>query len=103
MNFIKVTKKYFRSFDSIINTKNIKNVFALPNNFKESNSIEKLCDRYVIVTKDDNHDIYITLDTTTKYLAQNKIYIKAVYGAIWTEFGLKYIAKMNDKGKLELL
>ena len=26
-----------------------------------------------------------------------------LYGAIWTEWGLKYVAKMNDQGKLELL
>ena len=28
---------------------------------------------------------------------------KEVYGAIWTDTGLKYIAKMNEKGELELL
>ena len=26
-----------------------------------------------------------------------------VYGAIWTDKGLIYVAKMNDKGELELL
>ncbi len=26
-----------------------------------------------------------------------------VYGAIWTEWGLKYVAKMNGKGEFELL
>ena len=70
---------------------------------KQLKLITDMIDRYVVVTKDNNHDIYITLDATTKYLAQNKIYIKAVYGAIWTEFGLKYIAKLNNKGELELL
>ena len=29
--------------------------------------------------------------------------IKAIYGAIWTDKGLIYAAKMNDKGELELL
>lgn len=28
---------------------------------------------------------------------------KEVYGAIWTDKGLIYVAKMNDKGELELL
>lgn len=26
-----------------------------------------------------------------------------IYGAIWTDKGLIYVAKMNDKGELELL
>ena len=26
-----------------------------------------------------------------------------IYGAIWTSKGLIYVAKMNDKGELELL
>lgn len=30
-------------------------------------------------------------------------YFWTVYGAIWTEKGLIYIAKMNEKGELELL
>ena len=30
-------------------------------------------------------------------------YFWTVYGAIWTEKGLIYVAKMNDKGELELL
>ena len=29
--------------------------------------------------------------------------LSKIYGAIWTEWGLKYIAKMNSKGELELL
>lgn len=28
---------------------------------------------------------------------------KEVYGAIWTDKGLIYVAKMNNKGELELL
>ena len=28
---------------------------------------------------------------------------KNVYGAIWTEWGLKYVSKMNEKGELELI
>ena len=26
-----------------------------------------------------------------------------IYGAIWTEWGLKYVAKMNENGEFELL
>ena len=28
---------------------------------------------------------------------------KYFYGAIWTEWGLKYVAKMNENGELKLI
>ncbi len=33
----------------------------------------------------------------------NSPQMKTIYGAIWTEKGLTYVAKMNDEGELELL
>ena len=29
--------------------------------------------------------------------------LTCIYGAIWTDKGLIYVAKMNEKGELELL
>ena len=73
---------------------------------KVADKIEELCDEFVVVRKDgeteimDDSDVdfhiregfYPTEDTEETY-----------YGAIWTDKGLIYVAKMNDKGELELL
>jgi hypothetical protein len=57
------------------------------NIIKQADTIEELCD--VIVCNADYkgkaEDLYFN-----------------IYGAIWTEKGLIYVAKMNDKGELEL-
>lgn len=74
---------------------------------KQANTIEELCDSEVIVWNDS------TPSTWNKFLTKQefeRLYssfqrkkIIAVYGAIWTDKGLIYVAKMNDKGELELL
>ena len=64
---------------------------------KEANTIEELCDEFVVKYEDTHnlvdYDCAKTID----------IEVADVYGAIWTEWGLKYVAKMNDKGELELI
>ena len=63
-----------------------------------ADTIEELCDEFVIWFKE--------LDKPTQFrdFETAKQYKKAkVYGAIWTDKGLIYVAKMNDKGELELL
>ena len=64
---------------------------------KSADAIEELC------------DLFIVWNTKNVYCFWNSCHnlpfedIDKVYGAIWTEWGLKYVAKMNDKGELELL
>jgi hypothetical protein len=63
---------------------------------KFADTIEELIDRYVCVEPNGEHTV----------LPSNSIvsFIETIiYGAIWTEWGLKYVAKMNIKGGLELL
>ena len=73
---------------------------------KQADTIEGLCDEFVIVHKDGTHVFQKSTadDKVSKeyveYLLRNN---QTFYGAIWTEHGLKYIAKMNEKGELELL
>ena len=73
---------------------------------KQADTIPELCDEFVVVQK-DFHDLLNAdthcLQTLKKYYEINKIEVLGIYGAIWTEWGLKYVAKMNDKGELELL
>ena len=65
----------------------------------QSETIEELCDRFVAKTCD------ITKYRVEQRLEYAKIYcgVETIYGAIWTEWGLKYVAKMNENGELELI
>ena len=65
-----------------------------------ADTIEELCDEFVRIASNNRHDA-IDLELGKQYkIAYPNI---KVYGAIWTDKGLIYVAKMNDKGELELL
>lgn len=64
-----------------------------------ADTIEELCDEFVI--KGTNWQQIIDLESA-RYNLKRPTKLK-VYGAIWTEKGLIYVAKMNDKGEFELL
>ena len=85
---------------------------------KQSEIIEELCDEfrgiwinYYESKKKDAHEEYLYdeernvfyayFDELTHKEAIEKFDI--FYGAIWTDRGLIYVAKINDKGELELL
>lgn len=77
-------------------------------NGKFADTIEELCDEFIfVVTFLNDKGYWIVKDYEyakkgiTSY-KEDKIEA-ACYGAIWTEWGLKYIAKFNNKGELELL
>ena len=119
--------KYIRTKDGIIESKRVKfldngqveltdgkhswrlDCFPI---IKQADTIEELCDEFVI--KVDNeylHAKYYHIDRTFYiYNTDEEIglveclrFNYIVYGAIWTDKGLIYVAKMNDKGELELL
>ena len=67
-----------------------------------ADTIEELCDEFVC----DNKIVNVEHDLENNLWVDDKLFedIKdIVYGAIWTDKGLIYVAKMNDKGELELL
>lgn len=70
-------------------------IYALAERYADT--IEELCDEFVGVDKTKEHDKLspLSLKSYCNYVA--------IYGAIWTEWGLKYVAKMNEEGELELL
>ncbi len=88
---------------------------------KQADTIEELCDEFVLIHTeyDNSKDIFEARSSGTwlqhrgdnyysfglEQVRSGKMNIKGstLYGAIWTEWGLKYVAKMNDKGELELL
>jgi len=65
----------------------------------KSENLEELCDRFVAKTCD------ITQYWVETKLENAKMYcgVEIIYGAIWTDKGLIYVAKMNSKGDLELI
>ena len=64
---------------------------------KEADTIEELCDEFVCL---ENKMMFIHLETITSSCNLKHL---TVFGAIWTDKGLIYAAKMNEKEELELL
>ena len=75
---------------------------------KQADTIEELCDCYIVI-KNNRHSYYtkkqFNRTRTDHFLLARDVKLgkKIVYGAIWTNKGLIYVAKMNEKGELELL
>ena len=71
----------------------------------QADTIEELCDGYVVrryVMDEPCHWFYITKEKMKADISlRNSAY--TIFGAIWTDKGLIYVAKMNEKGELELL
>lgn len=68
---------------------------------KQSDSIEELCDEFVFFDK-DNKPHYKSQEGEIWWLGAS-LYTETLKGAIFTDKGLIYVAKMNEKGELELL
>ena len=73
---------------------------------KQANTPEELCDVFVLISEPLNyHRGFEKLATAKKHFylkAQaNNILKFELKGAIWTDKGLIYVAKMNDQGELE--
>ena len=84
----------------------------------QADTIEELCDEFVVNYKGEEKPRIIYMKEFLKSLEETNItkeihyeyladtYIKRnlgnYYGAIWIDKGLIYVAKMNDKGELKL-
>jgi hypothetical protein len=66
----------------------------------QADTIEELCDEFVGVDKtcENRHQLLRAIP----YKCAN-FWNGGVYGAVWCEWGLKYVAKLDDKGELELI
>ena len=68
---------------------------------KQSENLEELCDRFVVIDKETKEVMNIV-----SFLEYAKLWSSCkynIYGAIWTDKGLIYVAKMNNEGDLELI
>ena len=71
---------------------------------KIANTIEELCDEFVCRLKEiPTTWCSFDLDEIEEGLRTHSLKEWEWFGMIWTEKGLIYVAKMNDKGELELL
>ena len=65
---------------------------------KESDKLEDLCDEFVLVGADTHR--FQSLNFLKNCYSPN---LWDIYGAIWTDKGLIYVAKLNKNGELELV
>lgn len=82
---------------------------------RKSKKLEKLCDEFLGLVKSKSSDFIIMrviahslkeLKDSLKTELNGKTYYSKydiIYGAIWTDKGLIYVAKMNSTGELELI
>ena len=68
---------------------------------KQSNSIEKLCDAFVMFRDGKPYALVENNENNLKMVRGGAW--GDLRGAIWTDKGLIYVAKRNDKGEFELL
>lgn len=80
-------------------------LFIQKNNIlKQTDTIEECFDEFVIYDIHKKKWLhFIDLKSLLSYCEENGLDKTQIRGAVWTEWGLKYAAKMNSKGELELL
>lgn len=96
-DFDEQEKKKIPANCTMVYSLNIFGCTCVDNNniIKQADTIPELCDEFVYHLKSGGKFI-------DDKLTKSNIY-ENVFGAIWTDKGLIYVAKMNDKGELELL
>jgi len=76
-------------------------------NCKQADTIEDLCDCFIIEYTNTEPTMFLNFCHLQRHhdlYGQDYHNVAGRYGCIWVAGkGLKYVAKMNDKGELELL
>ena len=80
-----------------------KNLHTKDEIVKIADSVEQVCDLFVAVNSDETKDIYKYLTGSIREMAQKKIYIQELFGAIWTKEGLTYVVKLIENGEWKLV
>ena len=83
------------------------NIFEKEQIIAQADTIEALCDRFVFIDKKyqqekNRYQVYTRLfekKNLPKYIQNGT----EIYGAIWCEWGLKYVARLNKDGELKLI
>ena len=71
----------------------------------QSENLEELCDEFVMVDNSNNKPYrpFIIYGRSLEELNERQSCNESIYGAIWTDKGLIYVAKMDSDGKLVLI
>lgn len=78
---------------------------SLNKNINQADTIDELCDKWVYDT-DEEKNVIRDMERFSVTFMKNAIQDKKVFNvklAIFTDKGLIYVAKLNEKGELELL
>lgn len=72
---------------------------------KQSENLFELIDEFVVIRDSTKINQLVRTDNIEylKEMVKEDKRIIAIKGAIWSDFGLKYVAKMNNSGDLELI
>lgn len=101
----KITEKYACIHDTDDNLYTYHYDIKLDDNRAQfSDTIEELCDEFVL------YHVILKHHQTDKLWWKMKLNLEEedtkdliIYGAIWTDKGLIYVAKLNEKGEWELI
>ena len=108
-------KSLFHQYNGIrVSTPYCKQYEENPSLCKTADTIEELCDEFVQINKSKDKDLVKIkkIDGAMYYQKLERVFDSEwhklsageyIFGAIWTNKGLIYVAKMNKKGELELL
>ena len=71
----------------------------------QSENLEELCDEFVEKCNDNPRieNPFVIPKWDKEFIKETLKRGNTIYGAIWTEWGLKYVAKMDSEGKLVLI
>jgi hypothetical protein len=110
-----MNRKYVRTKDGVYSTLHLTS--KMLEHYKadiinQAETIEELCDEFVLIEhysdREDIHHHYRDKKSFIEdYIGYEHIDIVlrcyTIYGCIWTDKGLIYVAKMNENGELELI
>ena len=102
VDYVALAPKSESALSQLINKDNI---------LKQANTIEQLCDEFVVWEENYKNPISCPLTEKEQYERIKRTILLGIFRgtkcwlklAIWTDKGLIYVAKMNGKGELELL
>ncbi len=97
---------YFEKEEKVKNNDYYATFISKTKNLLQSDNLAKLCDEFVLKTtsKESGKSYYgLYYFTDIKHFQVKEGYKGTWYGAIWTDKGLIYVAKMNEDGELVLL